>query len=226
MSIRLSLYDFFAYMIPGVFYILITTIGLSTFGLVVIDLSWWADFSLFTFLILLGLGYVLTQLVDEIAYRWLRLHRGRSRFARQKALASFQQMYPWIEIDLQPEEWKIFWTAIQIQTPDLAPEIEQQSALSIMMRNISLGLALTAVMFLLIFLIVNDHIGNLIITIVSVALSLLAIDRSSLRRHWFYLGIFETFATNQLLQQKILGGKVNVKQAKPNVVTEGQEEGE
>ncbi len=223
MSIRLSLYDFFAYMIPGVFYILITAIGLSTFGLVDIDLSQWTDFSLFTFLILLGLGYVLGQLIDEIAYRWLRLRKGRSRNARQKALASFRQRYPWIDIDFLPEEWAILLKALQIQTPHLVPEIEQQNALSIMLRNISLGLVVTAIMFFLIFILVYTHIGNLIIAIIALALSFVAIDRSSLRRHWFYMGIYEAFATNLLLQQKKLESKIDVKQAQPNVVTEGKE---
>lgn len=223
MSIRLSLYDFFAYMIPGVFYILITAIGLSTFGFVDIDLSQWTDLSLFPFLILLGLGYVLGQLIDEIAYRWLRLHRGRSRIARQKAVTSFRQRYPWIDIDLVPEEWAIFLKAIQIQTPHLVPEIEQQNALSIMLRNISLGLIVTAVMFFLFFIIVYPHIGNLIIALIALALSFLAIDRSSLRRHWFYMGIYEAFATNLLLQQKKLERKIEVKQAQPNVVTQSEE---
>jgi hypothetical protein len=53
MSIRVSLYDFFAYMIPGVFYILATLFGLVTFNVLPLNLSaLLADVSLFTFCML------------------------------------------------------------------------------------------------------------------------------------------------------------------------------
>jgi hypothetical protein len=212
MSIRIGLYDFFAHTIPGVFYILVAAFALAVFGYIDIDAGFLGSLSIFAFLIVLGSGFVLGQLLDYVAYIWLRLVKSRNRTARQKAIEAFHQKYPWIELQLEPKEWAMFLYAIKIQMPEMAVEIEQLNAISISLRNISLGLLMTSLIFFGTFITVYTHIGNLILAVITLLLSLIALDRANLRRHWFYLGIFEVFATNYLLEENLLNARIQTNQ--------------
>lgn len=215
MSIRISLYDFFAYMIPGVFYILIAAFGLQTFGVIDLDLMQLSGISLFMFIFLLGAGYVIGVLLDIFAYRWVRVIKGRNRLAREKAIAEFHQRYTWLMLETQPEEWTMLLQAVKIQTPDVFVDIEQQNAMSIMLRNISLGLLCVALIFVMTFVLVYAHFGNLIIAVIMLALSFMSLDRSAVRRQWFYLGLLEAFAAHYLVQEKTLDTKIKVKHVLP-----------
>ncbi len=223
MSIRIGIYDFFANMIPGVFYILVTAFGLTIFGIVDLDLFQIQDISLFGFVTLLAAGFILGQMLDMVAYKWFCLFKKRNRFERKEVFASFQQKYPWIEINYRHEDWLLMLHAIRIQIPEAAMDIEQQHAIHIMLRNISLSLFLTSLILLFAFFIVHIHIGSLALAALAAAFSYLAIDRAANRRRWFYMGIYEAFVTNLLLQQKKLESKIDVKQVQPNVVTDGKE---
>lgn len=204
MSFRIGLYDFFAYMIPGVFYILVAAFGLNIFGFVDINQTSLNNFSLFTFFILLGAGYVLGLLIDTIAYKWLHLFKGKSQVARERTFVAFQVQFPELELQFNPKDWSIILQAIKIQTPDLLADIEKHNALSIMLRNLSLGLFITSLLFIHVFILLNSHLGNLFIAIAALGLSYFALSISSRRRHWFYKIILEIFVTNYLLQEKML----------------------
>lgn len=223
MSIRVSLYDFFAYMIPGVFYILIAVFGLVLFGIIQLDPTLLSNLSLFMFLVLVGAGYVLGQLIDAVAYIWMRLLRGRNKIAREKAFELFHQRYPWIELHFKPEEWAILLQALKIQSPDVEADIEQLNAMSIMLRNISLGLLITSFIFFMAFITVYTHIGNLALAIIALALSFVAIDRCDIRRRWFYMSIFQVFATYHLVQEKKLDTRIQIKQYKPETMAQVEE---
>ncbi|MCA9945127.1 MAG: hypothetical protein KC449_16695 [Anaerolineales bacterium] len=223
MSIRIGIYDFFAYLIPGVFYLLVAAFGLTMFGIVNIDLAQLTDISLFGFLVLLAAGFIVGLLFDLLAYKWFLLFRKRNSLARQEDFVIFQKRYPWLEIKFRPEDWSLMLQTIKIQIPDTTAELDEQNALHIMMRNISLGLFLLSLIFLLVFIIVYTHVGNLALAILASALSYLAIDRAAQRRRWFYTHIYELFLAHLLVQQKTLEGKVELKQAQPEVVVESEE---
>lgn len=57
MSIKLGIYDFFAYTIPGVFYILVGIFGLAVFGFAGVDLQTVNGLSLVGGILLAGAGY-------------------------------------------------------------------------------------------------------------------------------------------------------------------------
>ena len=223
MSIRIGIYDFFAYLIPGVFYLLVAAFGLTMFGIVNIDLAQLMDISLFGFLVLLAAGFIVGLLFDLLAYKWFLLFRKRNSMARQEAFDAILKKYPWLELGFQPEEYSLMLKAIKIQIPEATMDIEHHNAIHIMFRNISLGLFIASLIFLLVFIIVFTHIGNLALAIFAFLLSYLAIDRSAQRRRWFYMDTYEAFVTNILLQQKKLDGKVELKQTKPKVVAVNEE---
>ena len=73
MSIRVGLYDFFAYTLPGIFYLAIIGFWLNTVGLLLVDFSVLKDFSLVVLFVTLGAGYIIGVLIDPVAYSWMRL---------------------------------------------------------------------------------------------------------------------------------------------------------
>ncbi|MCA9734688.1 hypothetical protein KC799_21325, partial [candidate division KSB1 bacterium] len=211
MSIRLSLYDFFAYTIPGTFYILVALFGLVIFDIIDPDPTFLTDLSLFAFIILLGAGYILGLLIDAFAYRWLWFWQGNNEIARKSAFDFFHKQYPWIELHITPEEWPILLQAMRIKALDAVKDIEQHNAVSIMLRNISLGLFITSLIFLLAFIILYAHIGNIILATIALFLSIISLKRSSNRRQWFYSGVLHVFITEHLLQDKRLDERIQLK---------------
>lgn len=216
MSIRVGLYDFFAYTIPGVFYLLVAWFGLTTFNIIGLDLTILNDLSIFIILILLGAGYILGQLVDPVAYNWLSFRKGSNEKARQKAFDAFGQNYPWIKLGFAPEEWKIIHYILKMNSPEVEKDLDQLNAIGIMMRNFSIGLLVTAVLFMLTFIFVHSHIGNLALAFITWLLSELALDRSDRRRRWFYNGILQAFAATHLFQEKKLDNRITITDSKPN----------
>ena len=210
MSIRVGIYDFFAYTLPGGFYLLISLFGLAVFGVIKVNLSMLNSLSLFSFLILLVAGYIVGLLLDPVAYKWSRLFQKRNREAKKFAFEEFHTRHPWMELDFDPADWTIMLFAIKSKSIDIAMDVEQHNVASIMLRNISLGLAIVSATLLLFFVIVSTNVWNLVLAGFFFSLSFIAIRRCRLRRHWFYMGVFEAFASIYLLEQEKWTGKKSV----------------
>ena len=227
MSIRVTVYDFFAYTIPGVFYLVVGWFGLTLFDIIDFDPTELSELPIFIYIFWLGAGYILGILLDKVAYRWLSFRYGNNRKARQKALYSFYQKYPWIELKFTPEVWGMLRRIVKINTPEVEGDIDQSNALSIMLRNISLGLFILALILTLTFIIVYTHVGNLVLAGIIFLLSLLALDRSDQRRYWFYIDILEAFTANYLIQERKLDSRIiinfesvdGIDKVNPNVKT-------
>lgn len=204
MSIRIGLYDLFAFTIPGVLYIVVALFGLSIFGFITLDLNQIANLSIAWVLGLLGVGYVIGLLLDPMAHKWVRLFIPKNRDAKKTALASFRRKHPWVAIEFDPADWPILLNAVKIKSFDIAMEVEQHNVLYIMLRNISFALLLTALNFLLIFLFIYTHFGNLVLAGVSLGLALIAAQRCKLRRHWFYVRIYEAYVACYLPSEEIV----------------------
>ena len=106
MSIRVGLYDFFAYTLPGVFYLSIVGFWLNTAGLLVVDFASLKDAWGVITLVVVGAGYILGLLIDDpLAYRWMRLFQGRNRNAAKAAFDEFMQQHSWVNINYEPQDW-------------------------------------------------------------------------------------------------------------------------
>jgi hypothetical protein len=75
MSIRVGIYDFFAYTIPGSLYLAIVVYGFVVFGLFEFDVSWLSNLSLVQIIASSILAYIVGLVVDLIAKQWYRLFR-------------------------------------------------------------------------------------------------------------------------------------------------------
>ena len=207
MSIRIGLYDFFGNTLPGVFYILIVAYGLAIFGFININLGMLSNLSLFSFLILLGAGYIVGLLTDPIAYKWARLFQKRNTDATKFAFEEFCNHHPQIKMKFKSSDWGILLRTIKSSSIDAAMDIEQHNVASIMLRNISLGLIVVTAIYLIFFFSISSDIRNLILAGISFSFSIIAINRSKIRRHWFYMAIFEAIVAHYLLQNEWTGDK-------------------
>lgn len=86
-------------------------------------------------------------------------------------------------------------------------DVELYNVSSIMLRNISLGLALVSTVYLLFFVTASTNLWNLVLAVIAFCFSIIAIRSSWLRRHWFYVGIFESFVAYYLFQEKPIGDR-------------------
>ncbi len=209
MSIRIGLYDFFAYTLPGVFYLLTAGFWLASFGVLALDLETLSSFSISIWLLIVGAGYITGLLIDQISYRWMRIfYKSRNRDIAKYAFNHFQSQHPWLVLNFQPTEWELLMRAIKGKSLDVAADVEQHNIAFIMLRNISFGLFLNS-LGCLAFFFANANAWNLLLVAACLALSAAALRRAELRRRWFYTAVFEAFAAYFLLNDKLAADKQN-----------------
>lgn len=202
MSIRVGLYDFFAYTLPGISYLIIVGFWLSTVGLFVIDLPTLNGFSLAVLFVIVGAGYITGLLIDPLAYRWVRFFQSRNRDAAKAAFDEFTQQHPWVNLNYDAKDWGILFRAVKSVSLDAAADVEQHNVAAIMLRNISLAFIFSSISALVYYIFVLSNLWVLGLGLVFLMLAIVAMRRSRLRRHWFYVGVFEAFTAHFLLDSK------------------------
>lgn len=188
MTIRASLYDFFAYTIPGVFYLAIGIYGLAIFGLLSVDAQKIADISLIAAVFVIGAGYVTGMIMDFFAELWHRLFNPKGR--RQPALESLLASNPDFQPTFQANDWPIVLAHLRGLDSDQATEIDRFNAYGIMLRNISLGLFVLALVNVAYYLVVDSLVTSLVLSGVLVLLSVIAGVKGAEFRLWYYRAIF------------------------------------
>ncbi len=204
MSIRIGLYDFFAYTLPGMLYVAIVGFWLSTLGLVRIDPLAVTQASALVVLILAGVGYVSGLLLDTFAYGWIRFFHPRNQVVTKAAFEQFARIYPAWTGRFTHNDWGILLRAIKSKSLEAAMDVEQHNVAAIMLRNISLGLLLTAISFVVVAFLDTSFGWNLVWAAAAIGFSIVAMRRSQVRRNWFYLAIFQAFAAQFLLDDVLL----------------------
>lgn len=212
MSINIGLYDFFAYTIPGVFYLILIGFWINALGLVKIDLKM-IDSSALSIIVIAGAGYIIGQIIDPIAYRWFRLFYKRNSEAVKYALDEYHKQHPWLPLKYKPEDWSILFRGIKSKSLEAAKDIEQHNASSIMLRNIGFAFFLVSVSCLIYFFVISSNVWNIFLFLGFLGLSIITVRRSRIRRHWFYLAVFEAFAAHYLLDDKLADEKKAAKNA-------------
>jgi hypothetical protein len=208
MNIRIGLYDFFAYTLPGSFFILVICYFLYAYGILKIDpISELKSLTVISFVVILGIGYIFGLLIDPISYRWARLFQKRFREAAKEALDEFHRQHNWIFLNIEPTETSILLQAVKRKSIDQAMDVEQHNVVSILLRNISFCFILISINCLIFFFAYNFLVANIILAVLFFALAILAVRRSRIRRHWFLMAVYEAFYVHYLLDNKIIVGK-------------------
>lgn len=190
MNIRLGVYDIFSRIIPGGLYIIAIGQFLMILGLVNLDLQIINSLSVIVYIGLIVTGYVVGGAFDRFALIWFRLFEKKGFSARTFAEFKESRKDRW-DINFRDDDWHTLLAFIRTKNLELSSEIDRYNALSIMLRNASLGILLMMVNQFVQFLISRQLI-NIVIGLVLFALSILIAQESVRFRGWFYYTIYET----------------------------------
>lgn len=190
MNLRLGIYEIFSRIVPGGVYMAVMIQILSVFGIVKFDWQVINDLSLAALLGLIVIAYILGGAFDNLAITFFQLLKKQNISVR--TLDRFRKAYQdrW-QIDFKDDDWPLLLAFIRTKSLDLAGELDRHNALSIMLRNVSLGLLLMAANGVIQFLISRNSI-DILISIFMFVLSLLILREAIKFRSLFYEGIYQT----------------------------------
>lgn len=190
MNLRLGIYEVFSRIVPGGLYIVAVAQFLSILGVVTLDLQAFNNLSLAASIGLVVVAYILGGAFDIFSLALFRLFKKKG--FSERALTQFKKNYEdrW-QIDFKDHDHLVLLAFIRTKNLELAGELDRHNALSIMLRNVSLGLLLLAANSLIQFLVSRNPI-NVFISLSMLVLSMLIIRESIKFREYFLNGIYET----------------------------------
>jgi hypothetical protein len=159
-------------------------------GLVKFDWQMLNNISIIPSIGLVIIAYILGEALDRFSVVWFRVFKKRGYSGR--VLAEFRQSHQdrW-NLDITDNEWPVMLAYIRTKSLDLASEIERHNALSIMLRNVSLGLLLMTISSVIQFFLIRN-LSNLLLAVVLFLLSILIGHEAVKFRRWFYESVFQT----------------------------------
>lgn len=191
MNLRLGIYEIFSRIIPGGLYIVVLVQLLSTLGIVKFSLLQVVnDLSLAMSIGLVVVAYILGGAFDNLSLALFQIFKRKDLSAQR--LEYFKKSYQdhW-QIDFHDYDWHVLLALIRTKNLELASELDRHNALSIMLRNVSLGL-LFMVGNSVIRFIVSRETSNIFIALAMLVISMLVLRESVKFRGWFYDSIYQT----------------------------------
>ncbi len=190
MNIRLGIYEIFSRIVPGALYMVVITQVLATFGVLNFDIQMINNLSLAASIGLIIVAYILGGAFDNLAM--IPFHLFKKQNISERTFARFKAIHQdrW-RIDFKDDDWRLLLAFVRTKDSELAGELERHNALSIMLRNVSLGLLVLAADKVIQFFISRYSI-DVFIALSMLALSMLILREAMKFRGWFYEGIYET----------------------------------
>jgi hypothetical protein len=191
MPIRIGLYDFFAYTLPGVLCLVIIGFWINVIGLWNIDFSILNSLSLAALLGIIGIGYIVGLLIEPLAYGWMKLLQRKKIDGMKVAFDEFTTQHPLIKVNFEPRDLSILLRAIKSKSMEAA----------IMLMNLSLVFILSSISTVIYYFAISTNLWILILAFIFFVAALMTMSRSRTRRQWFYKSVFETFTAHFLLEK-------------------------
>lgn len=213
MNIRLGIYEIFSRIVPGGLYIAAIVQFLVILGLVSFDLETINNLSLIASIGFIVISYILGGAFDNLATVLFRLFNQPGFSGR--TLAEFKKKHEenW-QIDFKDRDWPVLLAFIRTKSFELASELDRHNALSIMLRNVSLGLLFLATNSLIQFFVSRNPV-NILISVSMLVVSVLIIREAVKFRKLFYDGIYETILAYRInLENAIRPVRSNTKRSK------------
>ncbi|MEW6403927.1 MAG: hypothetical protein AB1649_19200 [Chloroflexota bacterium] len=196
MSIRLGIYEVFSRIIPGGFYIAAIVQLLTTLGIIAVDWQTISDLSLGASVAFVVVAYVLGGALDNVSLVFFRLFKRPGLSGRSFREFKEHNKHRWT-IDFEDQDWPILLAFIRTKNLDLAGEIDRQNALSIMLRNVGLGLLLMITNCVIEFFLSQDWLFVLAAVLLLIVAVLIMREAVKFRK-WFYSTILETVLAYRL----------------------------
>ncbi|GAB4577666.1 MAG: hypothetical protein Fur0022_03970 [Anaerolineales bacterium] len=188
MNIRLGIYEIFARIVPGGFYLVALVQTGIVLGLITLDLNAINQIGLLPSLGLAFVAYLLGTVFDILSPNWHRLFKPKNFSAYE--LQDFKSKYPDWTIEFEDKDWPVLLAYIRRQNLELGSEIDKYNAQAIMLRNVSLGLMWIAGNEV-IYAIIQQNAWHLLIAFLLILVSLMVIRRATTFRQWYYSTIFQ-----------------------------------
>ena len=187
MTIRIGVYDFFSHLIGGGFLLAVFLYVLQKFLDIPIDIM---NLSSTQLLILGTVSYVLGYAATPMGSLWYSLWVPKDIY--QRAVNLLKQEIPGMEVNIQDMDWYTLVAFIKRNNVDMAQDVEQYNAISIMLRSTSLGFLLFAIIFICEFIIVNRSAGFMLLILICLFLSILLIKESVKYHTYFFRSIHQS----------------------------------
>jgi hypothetical protein len=187
MSVKLGIYDFFAYTIPGgIITTAIIFVVVNHFGFV-IDVS---KVSIFEFVVLVTLAYLMGYVNDFIARKtWYKIFHRKNLY--ETTIADLNKRNRAFDVVLNEIDWYIPFAFIKKKNLDMAQDIDKLNVQNIMLRNSSFGILVFAIIFGIEFFL-NGYLLNYAIASVFCLVVSIILARESIKfASWFYQSIYQ-----------------------------------
>lgn len=194
MSIRIGIYDFFAYTIPGGLVLLILLCGLDSFGVQGV----WEKLNNLTtpqIFLLIIICYLMGFVFNPFFTKWGGFFESKN--IEQDILEVIKKRNAALSIEINPNDWAIWLAAIRRENLDLAFEIDRFMAIAKMLRGISVFLLLGGILILTNVISGKYPIWYLSGTVISLVLSVVVVHESIQSKKRFFYVIFETVISRQ-----------------------------
>ena len=200
MPIRVGMYDFLSYTIPGGLYLFLVFYSLITFNVFTFE-SNSIEFSLFQIIVLAIVSYVIGHIFNPIT-RFIFRPFHKPLEVQKKALneckEKYSARYPNIEIKFDIRHIPLMVEYLRKEKIDIAMEIERFNSISIFLRNVSGFFGAFSVVFISQSIASGLQIVPLFLALCSVFLCLLSGQESIRFKENFFRKVFESILVRSL----------------------------
>ncbi|MEM8643038.1 MAG: hypothetical protein AAGG51_30105 [Cyanobacteria bacterium P01_G01_bin.54] len=186
MAIRVGVYDFFSYVVPGSVIVFAVLYLLAKLNALPIDPQ---NISTPEFFILIGTAYLLGFVVDVVSKPWRKIFSPKD--TQGKVIREFSSRYPAFTAILHETDWYVFLSFIKRYSLDIARDVEQNNATSIMLRNSSFSVLFLGFTFLIDLIFFRSTL-SIILSMFCVVFSVILQKQSIKFKNWFYLGLYQS----------------------------------
>jgi hypothetical protein len=196
MSIRLGLYDFFAYTLPGGLYLLVLTYAAVILGIANADFKILANLSAVQIAVVIAAAYFISYVFDPVARAWHRLFKGHGYVKRVHD--EYKAHHPEIELKARPGDWPVMLAFIRRENLEVAADIERHNVSRLMMRNVSLGLGMLAALQIIVCLRTGFALLDVALLVLFVTGSIVSGRQATSFQSWFYQSIYQAITARNL----------------------------
>lgn len=229
MSIALGFYDVFSYAVPGMFYLYLINEVLRVAGWKYINIIQLAQSGNAApnalVILLLGILAFVTGHVFE-AIRSVLLDKVLYFGSRDRALENLKKRLANsdIEVNFHFDEWTIFQEVLRIRNPEAVIEQERLKSVAFMLRNLSFGALMLAVLQLVEFLNNSQQAYHLVVCGLAILASYFLYNRSRRFDEWFFRTVYTQVLVyggniKDILRNSIPAWKESIKLENPHEKT-------
>jgi len=184
MTLKIDLYDLFAYTIPGTFYLLSFLYIINSSGLISININQINEASGWLVFIGAVIAYAVGYMFDPMAHYLEKRLSGSSEKSRDR-INNFKSKYKHITFQIESSDMPVIRSYVVKQCSELGDKIEKNGATRTMLRNLSLNFLVLFVIFSYQFLI-SFVMQFAIFSLFVLFLSLICMRECFKFADWFY----------------------------------------